>query len=723
MTEYSKQTGLGQGVASTTKRDSRRKLPLRPIYRPEIDGLRALAVMAVIINHIEPGILPSGFLGVDIFFVISGFVVTSSLARKADSSWREYLLTFYARRVKRLFPALAICVVITSIIGCLFIYNPNNSLWTGITSLVGFSNVFLLKQSTDYFSQSAELNLFTHTWSLGVEEQFYLVFPILLGILGFSRQRRQQGDRNLFLAVLGLSVVSLIGYLYLAQTNVSAAFFLMPARFWELGTGCLTFLLARRFAQNSPESIKVVIAPISTLLLMGVMFLGKDIQTMATLAAAFSTCTAIWALDSKSFLVKLLSVKWVVQIGLLSYSLYLWHWSVLVISRWTVGISAWTIPLQLLLIVGLATASYYLIEKPLRHSQWSSSKIKTIGYGLSTSFASMLLLVGLDTPLSSKLYTGNLAAQETVKDAFSDSKTIASASISLKDCYFAMREPRNDEKVTNLDQRCLAQGAEPQPGIYVYGDSHAPALGQLLDTLHKKDKVSIGIAAKGATPFPYLNYGDGRGYQTAPHRYLSKVLQQKILENTQRGDVVVLASHLTYYFTAGEAKLTTVEKNRGLYYLSPDGNSTISLEQALDTWIIKVSDLASLLASKGASVIVLAPPPEFDWISDRNFDPLMCTGEWFKPLPPQLCAGATQDKRHLLQRRQHIVTALNDAAQRHKNLFIYDPFETLCPDADICSTHLSDGLMLFRDDNHLSKQGAEYLYDDFVRFLEEYSLL
>ena len=149
-------------------------------YRPEIDGLRAFAVIAVIINHFNKEILPNGYLGVDIFFVISGFVITSSLYQRPSKNFKDFISGFYERRIKRLIPALSVFVLITSIGICLFNSEPGSSLKTGLTSLFGLSNLYLLKNSTDYFALSSELNVFTHTWSLGVEEQFYILFPCLL---------------------------------------------------------------------------------------------------------------------------------------------------------------------------------------------------------------------------------------------------------------------------------------------------------------------------------------------------------------------------------------------------------------------------------------------------------------------------------------------------------------------------------------------------------------
>ncbi|MCX5931498.1 MAG: acyltransferase, partial [Cyanobacteria bacterium] len=170
------------------------------LYRPEIEGLRAVAVIAVILFHFNKNLLPSGFLGVDMFFVISGYVILGAMTRTKASRCRDFLLGFYTRRVKRLIPALVVCVLLTSLVLSLFLPNPGISLITGIAALFGVSNIYLQIIATDYFGTSAELNAFTHTWALGVEEQFYLLFPLLVWALGFP-SRKAHASRHLALAL------------------------------------------------------------------------------------------------------------------------------------------------------------------------------------------------------------------------------------------------------------------------------------------------------------------------------------------------------------------------------------------------------------------------------------------------------------------------------------------------------------------------------------------
>ena len=211
-------------------------------YRIDIDGLRALAVIAVIVYHFNESILPGGYLGVDVFFVISGFVITKSLSSRSYNSFIDLIFYFYTRRVKRILPALIACIAISSVLISFVNPTPNPSLKTGLFSIFGVSNFFLLQLSADYFGINAKYNLFTHTWSLAVEEQFYLIFPFLFWFSGFA-VRKYKGATIFFYLCVTLSSLSVLLFFYLNQNSPNAAFYLMPSRFWEIGIGCILFLI------------------------------------------------------------------------------------------------------------------------------------------------------------------------------------------------------------------------------------------------------------------------------------------------------------------------------------------------------------------------------------------------------------------------------------------------------------------------------------------------
>jgi peptidoglycan/LPS O-acetylase OafA/YrhL len=337
-------------------------------YRPEIDGLRAFAVIAVIINHFSKDILPGGFLGVDIFFVISGFVITSSLSGRSSKNFKAFIIGFFERRIKRLVPALSVFVLIASIAVLFVNSSPGTSLKTGLASLFGLSNLYLLKLSTSYFAQSTEYNVFVHTWSLGVEEQFYFLFPFLIWFTGYGRHTKN-GTLNFFLVVGSLTIASLILFLYLYPTNQPAAYFFMPSRFWEIAAGCLTFIASQK--QVSIHKLLEIVPPFLPLgLILAAMYLPISFAALSTIVVVFLSSVLIFSLRKNTAVFLLFTNSNLVYIGLISYSLYLWHWGVLSISRWTIGIHWWTVPFLVALMLGLATASYQWIETPVRKANF-----------------------------------------------------------------------------------------------------------------------------------------------------------------------------------------------------------------------------------------------------------------------------------------------------------------------------------------------------------------
>ncbi|QPN67001.1 acyltransferase [Synechococcus sp. CBW1006] len=386
--------------------------PSKSKYRPEIDGLRAFAVVAVIINHFNKDLLPSGYLGVDIFFVISGYVITSSLAGRESKNFLDFLTGFYERRIKRLVPALVVFVLITSVLISLFNPEPGVALGLGWRSLFGVSNISLYRSSTDYFADSTELNPFTHTWSLGVEEQFYLLFPFLIWFSGFGQQK-VRGARNLFLWVGALTVASLISFIYLYQVNQPAAYFLMPPRFWEMAVGCLVFIGFQKRAKIE-QSLERVPPLLAVAAMVGVMFLPTEAAVPATIAIVALSAVLIACLKKGTAAYDFFTLEKVVYVGLISYSLYLWHWSVLSISRWTIGIHWWSVPIQAGLMLLLAIGSYRWIETPARHSSRTKSKRWSIGGGTLIAIVTATAIFTL-AKSENPLYAGNKEISEPLK--------------------------------------------------------------------------------------------------------------------------------------------------------------------------------------------------------------------------------------------------------------------------------------------------------------------
>ena len=361
-------------------------MPSESSYRYDIDGLRAIAVLAVITNHINKGILPSGYLGVDIFFVISGFVITASLSKRDNRKFLKFISDFYSRRIRRLLPALIFFLIIGSLLICLVDLVPRNSLLLGLSSLFGISNFFLISHSTDYFGEAAEFLAFTHTWSLSVEEQFYFVFPFLIFLSNFGSQNKTF-NKKLFFTLLCLAIASLILYIFFYYSNQSIAYFSMPTRFWEIASGCICFQIYNLRIKNFHLGYKFFpIISISGIFIT--FFQSNQFALVNTIAIVFFTLIFIYFYDSKEKTYLLLSNDKLTFIGRISYSLYLWHWIIICISRWTIGINYWSIPIQIIIIYFLSTFSYFYIEQPIRNNKIIFSN-KKISYLIS------LLIVGV----------------------------------------------------------------------------------------------------------------------------------------------------------------------------------------------------------------------------------------------------------------------------------------------------------------------------------------
>ncbi|CAK0758439.1 exopolysaccharide production protein ExoZ [Gammaproteobacteria bacterium] len=335
-------------------------------YFPYVDGLRAIAILSVVIYHLNPAWLPGGFSGVDIFFVISGFIVSASVSSLDRVGLLKFMPFFYARRFQRIGPALIICLLATALVTALLIpaaWLSGSIQETGLYAFFGLSNFMLVKTSNDYFSPIAEFNPYTHTWSLGVEEQFYFLFPLLFFTWSFRPWRR---------VTTGLFVVALVASLgysaWLGQTDKISAFYMIASRFWQLAAGVLLFqimtLLGRRFdTSEQPSPGWFTAGALFSLWLIGYGFAVSKPERYPFPGAIPSVLGTLGVLGflhgqrAENPVMRCLVNRPIVFIGKISYSLYLWHWPVLVLFRWTVRSEEHTSELQSHLLISRMPSS------------------------------------------------------------------------------------------------------------------------------------------------------------------------------------------------------------------------------------------------------------------------------------------------------------------------------------------------------------------------------
>ncbi len=659
-------------------------LSVKSTYRPEIDGLRAFAVVAVIINHFNKEILPNGYLGVDIFFVISGFVITSSLYKRPSKNFKDFIIGFYERRVKRIVPALSVFVLITSIAICFFNQYPGFSLKTGLTSLFGLSNLYLLKESTDYFAQSTELNVFTHTWSLGVEEQFYIIFPFLIWFSGFGRQTKN-GARNLFLIVGALTIASLISFLYLYQTNQPLAYFLMPTRFWEMASGCLLFIGFQK--RKSIEHFLAKVPPILVLaFIIGVMYLPMSLATTSTVLVVVLTLFLIGSLKKGTTAFTLLTNSKVVYVGLISYSLYLWHWGVLSISRWTIGIHWWSVPIQVILILCLTISSYRYIETPLRKGNSFGKRWKTIIVGGGVIITVSVGLITLGKSLKKGLYLGEQRQNKELP--------YAGNSITRENCM-----DHNDFKKAMAECWINKENeATSFRRIFFVGDSHNESMSQSADYLAKKIRDPIFIHSRRGTIFPVIGQywlKDGGPNMGSSGRRKSDSIQSNaenyLRANIRSGDILITTLRLPYYF--GANGFASKEED----FIYRNNGEKVSRRDFFEIWQKKVFDLARNLEVKNAKIIISTPTPEWN-----NFNVHYCSKrQWFNGASKKNCK---EEKIFFEKEYKSIIDFLERLQQQNKNVYILDVFSALCPNGLCEYTH--NEKTLYRDNDHLSNYAS-----------------
>jgi peptidoglycan/LPS O-acetylase OafA/YrhL len=665
---------------------------VRSGYRPEIDGLRAFAVAAVIINHFNKDLLPNGFLGVDIFFVISGYVITSSLsARKSPGFW-HFLGAFYERRIRRLVPALVVFVMITSLLIAFFNPDPRSAHEIGKESLFGLAKLSLYNLSIDYFAQSAALNPFTHTWSLGVEEQFYLLFPCLVWFSGFARQAKH-GARNLFLWLCGLAIASLLGFVLLYPVNQPAAYFLMPTRFWELASGCLVFLLFFHGKASAGSFFKPIFPLLSAVAIGVAMMIPVDSPVLLTVVVVAFSSLLIIGLKQGTLVFDLLTKKGVIWIGLISYSLYLWHWVVLSISRWTVGIHWWTAPFQVALMLLIASASYRWIENPFRKRLPLMRRPIVILQGLFMVFLSLFGLQAIASG-SGWLYLGSAAAKP-VNIAKSDyglpefKSTIDAASKKMDQCN--MTPYRLAGKVyspqpmvsESFARKCMFEGVAGRPNVILVGDSFAsistPYVAAVASELNYGFGVLFGYGCPYPLPFSSLKFARATGCPGIDE----KLLYNTLVNGVRPGDIVVLRLYLP--------------KGQYIDYRSAGAAQADHYDESLGR-------LARDLSRRGATMLLIGANPTLNDAQLMALNP-----QWFNSIQSTRGQSFPRSNSKETDMFLRFDKRLEDVASRDG--WRYFPTSRYLCSPDRCFLRI-DGNPLYVDDHHLSSYAMKRYFGD-----------
>jgi peptidoglycan/LPS O-acetylase OafA/YrhL len=470
-------------------------------YRPEIDGLRALAVAVVVLYHAHLK-CPGGYVGVDVFFVISGYLITSLLLRDLRGG-RFSLADFWERRLRRILPASMVMVMVTVGVGY-FLLLPSDYEQVGksvMASALMVANMFFWGDDSTrggYFGPTSEERPLLHTWSLSVEEQFYIFFPIVLwGLFRFERFRKP----GVLTLILGAGVLAGLGLAtYGVASRPGATFYLLPTRAWELLAGAWLASLStaalprRRLWRESAAWVGLV----GILLPCWLYTKSTPFPGLAALPPCAGAVLFIWGnapvpdgLAGLTYAGRILAWRPVVFIGLLSYSLYLWHWPVLVIGKywWIHGDVPWYLNAGLVLLAGgLAAMSWRLVETPFRRKQIIATRLGI--YGLALAWIVLSLLLG-----GALVHHRGLSAR--VSEIAGKNDEAKEDRITHYGTAFMENFPANQIPLGILEEN-------KAPSLLLWGDSHALHAVSAIDTLCKEVGVA-GVAVWGDASSPLLD--------------------------------------------------------------------------------------------------------------------------------------------------------------------------------------------------------------------------
>jgi len=469
---------------------------LHPSYRPDVDGLRAIAVLAVVGFHAAPGRVAGGFIGVDVFFVISGYLISTIIFSNLERTNNFSIIDFYNRRIRRIFPSL-ITIMIASLAFGWFALTADEYTQLGkhIGGGAAFVSNLLLYRESGYFDTAADMKPMLHLWSLAIEEQFYIFWPLMLA---FAWKRKWSFLR----ATAAIGILSFLVNLYLVHRDPSAAFYWPISRFWELMIGgVLAYLTLHR-----PELLRRGKNAQSllgfALLALGLLFINRarGFPSWWALLPAMSSFFVISAGPQAWFNKHVLSKRVLVWIGLISYPLYLWHWPLLSFAR-TVQSGEVSARLRIAIICLSVLASwitYQFIELPFRQQQYKYGKMALlvavmVVVGCSGAFC--FISGGLKSRGPKMMNAGDIG-NEGFQKKFNRYPPCSFATSNLSDSDRAA--------VAECRQSIAGKGIE----LAVLGDSHSrPFFVALADSFAG---VNVGVFPADAIPFV-----DNKEFETA----------------------------------------------------------------------------------------------------------------------------------------------------------------------------------------------------------------
>lgn len=637
----------------------------KPEYRRDIDGLRAVAVMAVVFYHFGIGSIKGGFVGVDVFFVISGYLITGIIYNEISRGEFSFG-KFYERRIRRIFPALFMMLFVTTVVGlCVLLPTDLMRLGERVIATIFFGSNVLFWRQAGYFNATSELNPLLHTWSLAVEEQFYIGLPFLLIMIQLYAKAWIKPLLSVF------AVGSLLICIWATPVQPTAAFFLAPFRAWELLLGSL--LAVGIFPSINGRHYREIIS-IGALLVLVASLLwmptGAAFPGWHAVFPVLATATLLHTGRHGDSLVKqVLSFQPLVFIGLISYSLYLWHWPLIVYVRYTTGMEPLTQNFAWILLVVsilLAVASYQWVEKPFRQQSLHSGRItrKSFFYAVAMMMAGVtcLALVVRSDAGWQRRFSADVVQLDVVR----------SGAIPFLGC---------ERKVPSAQFEQCRLGVSKGKRVLLWGDSHALAWAPAIDMVAKKMNWQVTLATHSAcAPLIELHNTASSGCRNFNEKTYEWIRSERPYL------VILVASWISYSVPNGQYSLSYAHEG------SDNGNIFTA---ALDTTLKRMT----------ANVIVLGPTP-----GAPTEIPLKLAVSYLNNVQPPVPVSYTD----YFERSKYFWGSIRNI---ESSAHVVDTASWFCGDG-YCKYYDKKLGLLYRDGGHLSVAGADFVGKKFLTLLK-----
>lgn len=657
-------------------------------YRPEIDGLRAIAVLSVVIYHAEialfgfENILPGGFIGVDIFFVISGFLITSIILRETQES-RFSFADFYERRARRILPALFFVMLVSIPFAMTVLSSKALNEFGGslLSSLFFSSNIFFWLEDS-YWAEPSALKPFLHTWTLSVEEQFYIFFPVLiLALWKFCK--------NFIFQILALLFIgSFILANYATARSPDASFFLLPFRGWELLAGSLLAKLeldhGRKFSEQSGRLFSALGL---ILIISAILLFHKNLPhpSYHTAVPILGVMLVIWFGGTKNLVTSFLSLKFMLWIGLISYALYLWHYPVFAFARVEFGNISNFFMLGLIAVsILLSIVSYFLVEKPLRQKtfpvKWFITLV-TIVFVFLTAISLFFYTQKHSPALQGHLQNG----------ASNGDSSIEPPKVLYEQCIDYIKPSK--------DAWCRKFG-QGEASFVIWGDSHAAVYHHFTNST--PNSSFLLISQPGCPPIIGVRRYDGLSSAVNCSTFKQLNYQANYIKNS-RPKAVILISRWTM-FIKGYHRLDKLNAMHSFITDQEDNKSVLPGAKASAKTLEDGLKKTKKYFGDDIKIIAVEQTPDLQSFGhvieklDRSI-PRVHVLEWHL------------EEREMLERLE---------ANKHlQTISVHDLF---CNEAE-CFLKDENGIPFYRDDNHMLYYGVKPVYNRIIGELEKQEII